>query len=458
MNHLKKLITASLLLLLPLINKAQTISTFAGNGYNAGFGPGGYTGDGGPAIDAELSLPVDVTFDKSGNLYIADRDNNVVRMVDNAGIITTFAGNGIAGFSGDGGPATSAELANIIGVLFDSIGNLYISQDGYERIRKVNTTGIIATIAGNGVLGFSGDGGPATAAELFSPCFLVMDEKGNLLFADGYNNVIRKIDTSGIITTIAGNHVQGYSGDGGPATAAELNIPEGVAFDKDGSLIIGDADNYVVRKVDTSGIISTIAGNHHIGFSGDGGLATAAELNQPDGIITDASGTIYFADEENNVIRTIDGSGIIHTIAGNGKQGYSGDGGPAIVAEMDAVSNIAFDTFGNMFLSDEGNNVIREVKGISTAVYQFSSSTPNNFQFSIFPNPTNQTLNLTFNRLPTGLATLSIMDITGREVYNSRFTIHNSQLSVDVSSLATGMYFINLKTKDTYVTQKFLTE
>jgi trimeric autotransporter adhesin len=451
---MKKLFVLIMLLSLEISNtKAQIINTVVGNGYEAGFG-GGYSGDGGPATDAEFNSPVSIAFDKNHNLYIADRNNHVVRMVNTAGIVSTVAGNGHNGLSGDGGPATAAELEDDVGVLVDSLGNLYISEDAIAfRLRKVNTAGIINTIAGNGIGGYSGDGGPATAAEISATCFMTMDKKGDLFFTDAENNVIRKIDTVGIITTIAGNYFYGYgySGDGGPATAAEMYTPEGIAFDEHGNLYITDCNNYVIRKVDTSGIITTIAGNHHYGYSGDGGPATLAELYQPDGIVIDASGNIYFADELNNVIRRIDGSGIITTVAGNGVQGYTGDGGPATAAEMLLVSVVIFDSTGNMYMADEGNNVIREVTGVTTGIYQSSA-----YQFSVFPNPTSQNLILIFNKQIIGLATLSIMDVTGREVMKEECKMNNEKYTVDVSTLPDGMYFLTIKNQDIQLTQKFI--
>jgi trimeric autotransporter adhesin len=431
--------------------KAQIINTFAGDGYYAGSLMGGYSGDGGPATAAEFDHPVDIVFDKSWNLYITDRNNSVVRMVDNSGIIITIAGNGVRGFSGDGGLATAAEFNDDVGILIDSLGNMYITDHDNERIRKVNSTGIITTIAGNGVAGYYGDGGPATAAEMNIPCFMAMDNSGNLFFADANNSVIRMINTSGIISTVIGNHIMGYSGDGGPAAAAELNAPEGIVFDKNGNIFIGDAENYVVRKVNTSGIISTIAGIHWRGYSGDGGPATAAELDQPCGITFDGSGNMYFADEINNVIRMVDGAGIITTVAGNGVRNYSGDGGPATLAELDLVSAGAFDASGNLYLADEDNNVIREVIGLPNSINQILAPS---FQFSIFPNPVNQTLNIKLNWQITGLVILSIMDITGKVVLSQSMVTNT--LQIDVSSLSPGMYFIYIKNKDIPITQKFI--
>jgi hypothetical protein len=256
-------------------NNAIIIDTVAGNG------SWGYSGDGGPATEAMLSYPRGVAVDASGNIYIADLYNHRIRKVDTSGIITTVAGNGDEGYSGDGGPATEAMLDFPFGVAVDASGNIYIGDTHNYRIRKVDTSGIITTVAGNGAWGYSGDGGPATEAMLDFPCDVAVDASGNLYIGDVYNQRIRKVDTSGIINTVAGNGSWGYSGDGGPATEAQLHGPFGVTVDASGNLYIADYDNQRIRKVDTSGIITTVAGNGSRGYSGDGGPATDAMLNHP---------------------------------------------------------------------------------------------------------------------------------------------------------------------------------
>jgi sugar lactone lactonase YvrE len=221
------------------------------------------------------------------------------------GIITTVAGNGIPGYSGDGGPATSASLSGPSGVVVDATGNLLIADSSNYRIRRVDaSTGIITTVAGNGIRGFSGDGGPATSASL-SPIGVAVDATGNLFIADTGNHRIRRVDEStGIITTVAGNGIRGFSGDGGPATSASLNYPTGVAVDGSGNLFIADAANNRIRWVDAStGIITTVAGNGMPDYSGDGGPATSASLNGPSGVVVDAAGNLFIADNDNKRIR-----------------------------------------------------------------------------------------------------------------------------------------------------------
>lgn len=329
------------------------ITTVAGNG------TAGYTGDNGQATSAELNAPESAGVDSSGNLFIADSVNNRIRKVSTNGVITTVAGNGTAGYAGDNGQATNAEL-NLGGAAVDISGNLFIADTFNNRIRKVGTNGIITTVAGNGVGGYSGDGGQATNAELNEPEFVAVDTSDNLFFTDSANNLIRKVDTNGIITTVAGNGTAGYSGDNGQATNAELN-PGGVAVDISGNLIIADTGNDRIRKVSASGIITTIAGNGIEGYSGDNGQATNAALNGPLGVGVDAAGNLFIADSFNNRIRKADTSGVITTVAGNGTRGYSGDNGSSTAAELNTPISVAVDSSDNLFIADANNNRIRKV-------------------------------------------------------------------------------------------------
>ncbi len=337
------------------------INTIAGNGTS------GYSGDGGSATAASLNQPVAAAFDSSGNMYIADAYNNIIRKINSSGVISTFAGNGTAGYSGDGGLAVSAELNLPVGIAVDGFGNVYIADITNAVIRIVNHTGFISTFAGNGTTGYSGDGGQATAATLNQPQGLAFDGSGNLYIADF--GVIRKVNSSGIITTIAGNGTPGYSGDGGPATAAELGPLAGIAIDRIGNIFITDASYQCIRKINSSGIISTFAGIVGGGYIGDGGPATAARFNNPIGITTDALGNVYIADEYNNRIRKVNYSGIISTIAGNGIAGFSGDGGNATAAELSSPSGVVIDHINHIHIADLNNNRIRRVDlDISVAI------------------------------------------------------------------------------------------
>jgi sugar lactone lactonase YvrE len=331
------------------------ITTVAGNGSS------GYSGDNDVATNASLDSPTGIAVDASGNLFVADASNQRIRKVNTSGTITTVAGKGIYGYSGDNGLATNASLALPFGVAVNASGNLFIADANNNRIRKVNTSGIITTVAGGGNNG-RGDGGLATNASLDYPSFgVAVDTNGNLFIADRGNQCIRKVDTSGIITTVAGNGSPGYSGDGYPATSASLNDPYGVAVDTAGNLFIVDTGNQRIRKVATNGIITTVAGNGIYGYSGDNSVATNASLYFPLGVAVDVSGDLFIVDTGNQRIRKVDTSGIITTVAGNGSPGYSGDGSNATNASLNKSSGVAVDASGNLFIADTDNSRIRKV-------------------------------------------------------------------------------------------------
>ena len=340
----------------------RTITTIAGTGEF------GFSGDGGPAVEAELYDPFGVAVDSAGNVYIADSRNHRIRKVDSTGTITTIAGTGEFGFSGDGGPAVEAELRRPYGVAVDSAGNVYIADSSDHRIRKVDSTGTITTIAGTGAFGFSGDGGPAVEAELRSPGGVAVDSAGNVYIADVNDHRIRKVDSTGTITTIAGTGEFGFSGDGGPAVEAELRRPRGVAVDSAGNVYIADSSDHRIRKVDSTGTITTIAGTGEFGFvsTDDGGPAAAARLAFPYGVAVDSAGNLYIADAANRRIRKIDSTGTITTIAGTGEFGFSGDGGPAVEAELRSPGGVAVDSAGNVYIADVNDHRIRKVDSTGT--------------------------------------------------------------------------------------------
>lgn len=350
-----------------------TIVTVAGQG-----GTAGSTGVGGAATSALLNMPGGTALDAAGNLYIADTQNNRVLEVSAAsGQATAFAGSGVAGYSGDNGAAASAELNGPAGIALDAAGDVYIADSGNNAVRMVSAaTGVITTVAGTGTVGATGDGGLATQAELNGPASVAVDESGNLYIADTKNDRVREVAVAGgVITTIAGTGTSGYTGDGGPATSAELNSPQGVAADTSGDVYIADTDNSLVRKV-SAGVITTVAGAGTPGYAGDGGAATAAQLNAPSGVALDAAGDVYIADTGNHRIRVVSAqSGNIATLVGTGTAGYTGDGGAATLAELNAPGGVTLDGKGNVYIADTGNNRIAEVN-VNQVALDFGRENP----------------------------------------------------------------------------------
>ena len=379
-----------------------------------------YSGDGGRSTDAHLSRPSGVAVDSFGSIYIADTNNGRIRKVSAIGIITTVAG----GPPGDGGPATNAQLNYPTDVAVDASGNLYIVDSGDHRVRRVSADGIIATVAGTGSPGYSGDGGPATGAQLDTPVALAVDRFGNLyvaeatsqccsayrvrkvsadgiittvvptgrlavlnvlaadsagnlyvaesqydtlgasIFGDDFGRIL-KVSSDGTITTVAGAPKPATLGDGGPATSALLDYPAGVAVDSSGNLYIAEWFGHRIRKVSPDGIIITVAGAGTRGYSGDGGPATAAQISNPNGVAVDSFGNVYFPDSSNNRIRKVSADGIITTVAGTGTLGYSGDGGPATDAELSFLSGIAVDSNGGkIYVAEPANNTVRLVEAV----------------------------------------------------------------------------------------------
>jgi len=369
--------------LLPALCLAQspvpsfTISTVAGQGPPA---TGAYSGDGNPAISAALNGPSSVAFDSQGNMYICDQVNNVIRKVTASnGNISTVAGNNSGGYSGDGKAAISAQISTPVSIAVDSKGNFYFSDFNNGVVRMVNTSGIISTFAGSQAQGkgFSGDGGAATAAALSDPTGIALDSSGNMIISDwgtfsdfnflGNNRIREVLASTGIINTIVGNGQVGYSNGEGAALAAHLNGVSQVAVDTKGNLYFADSFNNEVRKVVlATGTISLLAGSPtaQFGYSGDEGLAINALLNNPNGVAVDTAGNVYIADTFNNVIRVVTPDGLIHTVAGSVQfpnQGFSGDGGPALSAQFNGPNFLTFDSKGNLYVADYGNNVIRKL-------------------------------------------------------------------------------------------------
>ncbi|HVK84310.1 MAG TPA: hypothetical protein VM513_09385 [Kofleriaceae bacterium] len=391
------------------------ITTFAGTG------TAGYSGDGGLATSAQLSRPGGVAVDGLGNVYIADSSNARIRKVDASGRITTFAGTGVAGFSGDGGPATAAEISSSLAVAVDDGGQLYITDQFNRRIRRVDASGVIRTIAGNGGSFFAGDGGPATSASVGASGPVAVDLAGNVYVSDGNGHRVRRIDTLGVIMTIAGGSPDEDLGDGGPAVDSQLYFPSDLAIDRTGNLYIADVAHHRVRRIDPAGTITTAAGTgdtvgatatgattghlyeaagictapngsvlmselamHRIrqidangvlttfagtgtwGDGGDGGPASMGELKYPSDVAADSAGNVYIADTSGDRVRRVDTNGVLTTIAGTGVGGFAGDGGPAIAAQLYAPVAVALDAAGNVFVTDSGNFRIRRIDTTGT--------------------------------------------------------------------------------------------
>jgi glucose/arabinose dehydrogenase len=336
-----------------------TISTIAGSDPF-----GDFTGDGGPATAAALNEPLGVAVMPKGGYLIADAGNDRVRRVFPDGTIHTVAGTGTYGSSGDGGPATAAQFQDPLGVAALPDGGFLVADAGAGRVRRVFPDGMITTVAGNGIRGFSGDGGPATAAEIYDPNGLAVLPDGGFLIADG-DYVVRRVSPDGMITTVAGTGVPGSSGDGGPATAAQLNNPYSVAVLPDGGFLIADSGNRRVRRVSPDGIITTVAGTGVPGSSGDGGAATAAQLNYPTGLATTPDGGFLIADFFGDRVRSVSPSGVITTVAGTAADTptlfTNGDGGPATAANISLPFAVATTPSGGFVFSEEGHAAVRVV-------------------------------------------------------------------------------------------------
>jgi uncharacterized protein (TIGR03437 family) len=332
---------------------SQNITTVAGTGSH------GYSGDNSLATAAQIDTAHGVAVDAQGNVFIADSRNHRVRKIAN-GIITSIAGNGQEGFSGDGGPGIAAQLSFPRGVAVDGQGNVYVSDTGNSRIRVVSPSGTITTIAGGPTAGFSGDGGPAANAQLSFPSGLAVDSGGNLYVADSWNFRVREINLDGKIQTVAGNGSCGPFGDGGPASAASLGLIQSLTVDTTGNLYLSDTYNHLVRKVVPGGAISTVVGGG-FGPAADGGAAQTANLKFPQGITVDAQGNLFLADSLNHRIRKVSSDGVISTVAGTGTPGYSGDGRAATAAQLNRPVGLGVDARGALTVSDLGNYRVRSV-------------------------------------------------------------------------------------------------
>ncbi|HTB06974.1 MAG TPA: T9SS type A sorting domain-containing protein [Bacteroidia bacterium] len=436
----KQLLLLSVFIFSSSISFGQTyvINSIAGNG------TAGFSGDGGSALLAEINYPYGIASDDSGNVYITDTFNNRIRKISSKGIITTIAGGGTKSL-GDGGPADSAQINFPTAIAVDDSGLIYIADYNDNRIRKVDRKGIITTYAGTGSQGFTGDGGQAALAELYNPEGVAVDDSGNVFIADRNNARIRKVNKKRIITTIAGNGTGGFSGDGGAATIAEINWPKGVATDDSGSVYIADYNNNRIRKVSAKGIITTIAGNGTAGYSGNGGSALAAEINGPTGVAIDTLGNIYIADYSNH-IRKVSRAGIISSIAGNGTTGFSGDGGPATSAMMSSPWSVTVNDSGFIFFPDGGNQRVRKLSPMPTVVNNISNSSET---VLFYPNPSNGKFTFQSSVVSRQLL-VEVYNVLGEQVY-SQYSLPNTQYQIDLSSQPSGVYFYRVLSDNKFV-------
>lgn len=396
------------------------ISTFAGGGVSSS--------DGIPATASSIDDPHGGVFDKYGNCYFVQSQSHKISRVSVTGIITTIAGTGSLGYNGDGIPASSAKLNYPNAVAVDTSGNVYITDAANHRIRKVTiATGLISTIAGTGSSGFAGEGIPATSAIIQSPWGICFDKNNNLYFSDGLNYRIRKISSSGIISTVTGNGTSGYSGDGLAATVAQCGLVMGLRTDTSGNLVFADFGNSRVRKINPLGIITTIAGNGTYTYSGDGMPATSASLDPLDIEIENNNGNVFIIDHANNRIRKIDLSGIIHTVAGTGIAGFNGDGILATAAQISNPGGLAMDGCGNIYFGDINNARFRKITFNPCIPALDEKEFFKNDKVSIYPNPANDIIII--EQINTN-ALYQISNILGSVVQNGHLKAGNAILSI----------------------------
>lgn len=411
---------------------SQYINTIAGNGVHS------FSGDNGLAVEAGIDSPVDVVVDRWRNVYIADANNSRIRKIDTDGIITTVAGNGEIGFSGDGDLAVNAVLGRPCGITADSSGNIYFLDSDNFRIRKIDVAGIITTVAGTGTMGYTGDGGPATQATIGSGNGIASDQAGNIYIATFHFHVIRKIDhQTGIISTIAGTGVAGNFGDGGLAVNATFNYPNWVEVDHQGNIYVSDMNNNKIRKITTDGIIHNVAGSPFgvLGYDGDNGPATEALLHQPQDIAVDQYGNLFISDYDR--IRRVNLEGKIITYAGNGTLGSSGDGWLATYANIGCRAGICVDQNSNLYIAESYTHRIRKVNAYLAETAENKSLEDN---ISVYPNPAKDQLTVENNSDEKCI--FQLVDAQGTVIIEKDVP---DQIQVDISTISSGMYFISLR-------------
>jgi type IX secretion system substrate protein/NHL repeat-containing protein len=422
---------------LGITGNCQIISTVAGNGLT------GDGGDGGAATNASAGNAGGIVFDTQGNYYYTEF-NSRIRKISTVGIISTIAGNGISGSSGDGGPATAAQLNNPSYINIDTSGNLYISDVYNNKIRKINmNTGIITTVVGNGIGTYGGDGAQATAASLYSPSGTAFDDSGNLYIADFANYRVRKVNTLGIISTIAGNGIMGWGPNGIPATATELEGPNAVRVDAEGNVYFADINR--IRKIDKktgliyafAGVIDTVVSGS-FNCSGDGGLAVSAHTTNVYDFVFDKFGNCFLSDQNCDKIRVVDKYGYISTFAGTGNETYNGDGQHADSANLYSARGIALDSCGNLYIADNGHARIRKVSFLKCDYLSVTNQVPNS-KLSIYPNPAYDILNINNLQAP---AIYTLQSIVGATIQQG--TLKEGNNSINIQALPDGMYMLEI--------------
>ena len=437
---MKRIILFVVLLLSVTICRAQIITTIAGGGFD--------TSDGIPATNAYLYGTTAIAFDKYGNYYLADGGQFKIKKIDTNGIITTYAGCGRIGYTGDNGPATLARLNTPYDLALDSKGNLYFTDYSENVVRKVDTNGIISTFAGNGVWGYSNDSILATSANLMSPVGITIDKYNNVYISDGYPDLtrIRKIDTTGIIYTVIGSGTTGYSGDSGNAKLAMISS-QFLKIDSSGIIWLSEWRYNRIRTVDTDGIIRTIAGNGVMGYAGDSIPASMSIINSPEGLCPSTAYGLWFVDGGNCRVRFINKDGIIITIAGTGVNGYNGDNQPPLDAKM-GPWDVAIDAVGSVYIVDAATGRVRYIRN-TTFVREVLNQTPN---FSIFPNPASGIFHVSISQANLLPLSYFIIDATGKVVSEGNLMTTDTELTTSFSS---GLYFFSVQYKGMTFTRPF---
>jgi sugar lactone lactonase YvrE len=423
------------------------ITTIAGNTVTQ------YIGDGWPATNYSLAQPSGMCVDRAGNIFVSDFADHRIRKIDTHDTLFTISGNGVPGYTGDGGAFPLAEYRNPSGICLDAAENLYICEWYNDVVRKVNrTTGIITTVCGMGLGGYAGDGAPATTAHMETPKGICVDHAGNLYVADYGNHRIRKVDAiTGIISTFAGTGTSGYSGDNGAATAAKISYPNAISVDTIGNLYISDYGNNRIRKVAAgTGDITTCVGDGTMGYTGDGGPAVNAKIRRPNSVHISSHGYLYLSDAGNNVIRSVNPDGIITTIAGNGGFGFAGDNGPAVNATFNGPSAVFADDAENLYIADGEASTVRKVTPIVNAVTKLQSPV----QFMVYPNPSSGVFTLQASKVAVTPGKLQVYNSVGQVIY--AVNIAAQYATIDLSEQPTGIYYVSFKSESGVFSEKLM--